>query len=301
MSYLNLPDYVYNWIVHFFQNHSQRTKYNHELSEILSINASVIQGSAVGPASFLVCASDLQAVCQGNHTNKYADDVILTVPASNTDTRVKELDNVKRWAYENNLKLNASKSKEIIIKTNRKQLSKPPSIITDLERTNSIVLLGVTITENLAMSDHIDAKIIKCNRSLYALKTLKAHGMPAAELKEVFRSTILSSLLYASPAWWGFATEQNINRLDAFLRKASKIGYYSFNSPSIRDLVTQAEATLFKAIQLNKNHVLHQFLPDKTTHTYSLRLRSHNYTLPKKTSSLIANNFLCRLLYKDSY
>ena len=62
MSYLNLPDYVYNWIVHFFQNHSQRTIYNIELSETLAINASVIQGSAVGPAAFLAFASDLQAV-----------------------------------------------------------------------------------------------------------------------------------------------------------------------------------------------------------------------------------------------
>ena len=52
-----------------------------------TISASIIQGSAIGPASYVVDASDLQAVTDGNALCKYADDTYLIIPAS-TSTHV---------------------------------------------------------------------------------------------------------------------------------------------------------------------------------------------------------------------
>jgi len=42
-----------------------------------------------------------------------------------------------------------------------------------------------------------------CN--LYAVRILKAHGLPTSFLLEVTRATVLTRLLYAAPAWRGFA------------------------------------------------------------------------------------------------
>jgi len=78
-----------------------------------SISASIIQGSAIGPASYVVDASDLQAVT----LCKYADDTYLIIPAVNVDSRSAELHNVNQWALANNLKLNLTKSQEIILQT----------------------------------------------------------------------------------------------------------------------------------------------------------------------------------------
>ena len=55
-SLLSIPDHVYNWIEAFFRNHSHCTKFNGETYDFLSILASIIQGSAIGPASY-VCYS----------------------------------------------------------------------------------------------------------------------------------------------------------------------------------------------------------------------------------------------------
>jgi len=55
----------------------------------------VIQGSAIGPASFIVTASDLQPVHTGNALIKFADDTYVIVPADNSDTSTSELMNVK--------------------------------------------------------------------------------------------------------------------------------------------------------------------------------------------------------------
>src|SRR6218665_1636365 len=72
-------------------------------------------------------------------------------------------------------------------------------------------VLGTTINSALSMSDHIDAKLATCASStcIYALRTLKKHGLQPQQLHEVTRTTNLNSLLYASPAWWGFASEHD--------------------------------------------------------------------------------------------
>ena len=83
---------VYNWVIDFFQDHAHCTKYAGIVSAIATIHASVIQGSALGPASYTVTAADLHPVHDENRTFKFADDTYLVVPAINTDTCQEEID-----------------------------------------------------------------------------------------------------------------------------------------------------------------------------------------------------------------
>ena len=53
------------------------------MSSLISISASILQGSAIGPACYVVNASDLHAVTDGNKLCKYADDTYI--PAVNVD------------------------------------------------------------------------------------------------------------------------------------------------------------------------------------------------------------------------
>jgi len=45
------------------------------------ISASLVQGSAIGPISYVVTAADLVAVTPGNKLCKYADDTYVIIPA----------------------------------------------------------------------------------------------------------------------------------------------------------------------------------------------------------------------------
>ena len=65
-SKTELSDNVYNWLVDFFCERTHCTRYNDKNSQSLNITASVIQGSAIGPASFVIAASDLQPITDGN-------------------------------------------------------------------------------------------------------------------------------------------------------------------------------------------------------------------------------------------
>ena len=84
------------------------------MSELADIFASVIQGSGLGPAAFLVTAADLRLTHEGNKLLKYAEDTYLVVPAANTHTCTDELSHIEAWAARNNLQLNSAKTKEII-------------------------------------------------------------------------------------------------------------------------------------------------------------------------------------------
>jgi len=70
-------------------------------------------------------------------------------------------------------------------------------------------MLGVTITNHLSVSEHATSIISKCAQFLYATKRLRCQGMGEDILAVVFKSVVLAKILYASPAWWGFANSSD--------------------------------------------------------------------------------------------
>jgi len=94
-------------------------------STLRSINASVVQGSGVGPATYVVTASGLQPLDALNRLVEYADDTYIIVPASCANTRCSEIDHVESWARENNLQLNRTQTREIIFTDKRRKQGVP--------------------------------------------------------------------------------------------------------------------------------------------------------------------------------
>ena len=87
----------------------------YEISKPAAINASVFQGSVIGPPMFVVNGSDLKPVDPKNFLDKYADDTYLIVSSSNEYSLHAELKSIESWAVKNNLKLNRKKLSEMII------------------------------------------------------------------------------------------------------------------------------------------------------------------------------------------
>ena len=122
-----IPNNIHNWLVEYLDSRHHCTKYNNEISTILKINAR----SLIGPIAYVLNTSDLRALHPENDLNKYADDTYLIVLSSNSHTVAQELEHVSEWAAENNLKLNSSKSVEMIIHRPRTRIGNcnipPPS------------------------------------------------------------------------------------------------------------------------------------------------------------------------------
>ena len=64
----------------------------------------------------------------------------------------------------------------------------------------------------------------------------------------MFYAIVLSRLTYASPAWWGFASQSNRLKLQAVLDKAVRWGYYQRDAPSFAEICAGRDESLFKSV-----------------------------------------------------
>ena len=229
-----------------------QTKVGQSQSTFLPINASIIQGSGLGPVCYIFNASDLHPINPSNIVFKYADDTYLLVPKTNSTIIPQEIDNISRCAERNNLKLNTSKSLEMVIHLpSRKQPAIPPPIC-GITRVQSITVLGITFTDTLSLAPHVSNLCTKVARSLYALKTVRVHGLLGKPLHDVTQATMVAQLLYASPSWWGFIGQEDKNKLESFLAKAKRHGFLLIKCKvGYRFRATRSRAARFRAVRFH--------------------------------------------------
>ena len=244
---LDIPDNVYNWMVSYFSGHLHCTRYGGLSSALQEISAGIIQGSGIGPASYVVNSSDLSAVTPGNCLCKYADDTYIIIPSANVDSRMDELANVEMWSQKNNLTLNRGKSLEIIFTDKRRKRSfQLPPPLTNIDRVDTIKILGVSISNTLSVHEHVNSVISSCAQSVHALRILRAHGMETSSLQIVFKAVVVAKLSYAASSWWGFATADDRQRLQAVIRRGIRSGLCNSNHQTLEQLVEDADDKLFR-------------------------------------------------------
>ena len=106
----------------------------------------------------------------------------------------------------------------------------------------------------------------------------------------------MASILYAAPAWWGFAGEGDRHRLERLVARMRRSGYLPPDFPDLAILVEDADTKLLNSIRHNSTHVLRHYLIDKPVPARSLRARAHNFVLPpiRKTGTLYQEHYMRR-------
>jgi len=206
---------------------------------------------------------------------------------------------MQTWAAENNHRLNRDKTKKIVFTSSRKRMLPPPC--PGIERVSSLRILGVIVNDRMTAAYHVTMLLSSCSSLLYAMRVLRAHGIPATSLHDIFRATVVSRIQYAAPAWSGMCSSADRGRLDSVMRRSKRLGYSNNDLPSIVELFNSADDDFFNRIKINSSHVLQPYLPEKLNLPYQLRTLSHNKTLINKTKLLTSSDFIVRMLYKCSY
>jgi len=153
----------------------------------------------------------------------------------------------------------------------------------------------------MSASQHIHNVLSDSAQILHALRVLRHHGLNEAGLQTVFRAVVVSRLMYASPAWWGFVTSADLQRVAVFIQRCRRSHYCPPDIPDIDELMDEADERLFRSNLNNQHHTLHALLPPKSgaSQNYQLRRRVHDRLLPQHHGHLTDKNFVTRLLYKD--
>src|SRR6218665_3243668 len=145
------------------------------------------------------------------------------------------------------MKIHPSKTKELIVSRARSRTTQVPSHpCIHRRRGESNYAQGPgSITRlyyKLTMSDHVSQVLSAYASSTFALRLLLTHSLKQDELHLVARATTVASILYASPAWWGFAGEgdRQINAFGRLLSRMRRGGICLF-FPIIEPLVDEAD------------------------------------------------------------
>ena len=120
---MGLSDVSLNWFTSYLDRKQQLT-FNDIISECVSVKTGIGQGTIVGPLIFLLYINDIVNSLPNVHINMYADDCIL-YSTGNTWNQVHihlqaGLDGFDDWCRHNNMVLNISKSKCLLIASRNK-------------------------------------------------------------------------------------------------------------------------------------------------------------------------------------
>ena len=214
------------------------------------------------------------------------------------------------WSRANNLTLNQAKSVAVIFRDNRKRRFTPStSPLQGIARVTLLKVLGITLSDRLSVTAHVDDEIGSCARSMYAISVLRSHGMEASALQQVFRAVVVSKLTYLRTLRRGGALRPPSTDSVSMLFYPELFGptcghcLGSLTRIPSRTSATQLMMNCLAKSKTSSNHILHALLPPPSiaSQNYGLRQRAHSFQLPERSTRLSDCNLLMRMLYKNSY
>ena len=219
---------LYNLIESYLINRKQLVTLNGCKSEPLALKAGVPQGSVLGPLLFLVYINDISddLNCE---TYMFADDTSIFKRIANNDatTAANVINNalarVHTWSKKWLVNLNPSKT--IVMLFSRKRV---PSVLPNIYIGNDVLQLvnthkhlGLTFTNSLSWSTHIDAVVTKCNRQLGMLKKFKYIWSHKA-LETCYKSFVRPVIEYGSVIYDNCLLE-DVTKLEGVQLEAARL------------------------------------------------------------------------------
>ena len=276
------------WILDFLTDRPQTVRVAGQTSSTLTLSIGAPQGCVLSPLLYSLYTYDCVSTHTTNHVVKFADDTAVVGLISGGDEFAyrEEVATLEKWCADNNLSLNVSKTKEIVVDYRRKieEELQPVTINGSVvERVDTFKYLGVTIEKDLTWDCHATAVVKKAQQRLYGLRRLKKFGLRPNTIRDFYRGTIESLLTSSFTSWYGSCTDRDRKALRRVVRTAEKIT--GCELPSMEDLYTQR--CLQKSLRIIKDPTH----PHKRLFSPMKSKRVKGYKILKAQTSRLRNSF----------
>lgn len=233
-----LPNSFYMILKSYLDERRFQVKYEDDFSKLYFINASVPQGSVLGPVLYSIYTADLPET-EDVVTATYADDTACL--ASDKDrckasTKLQaQLDKIDVWLQKWRIKSSATKSIQVTYTLRKGDC--PPVCMDNkpLPSSDSVKYLGLRLDRRLTWANHIKAKKTEANLQFKGLLWLLGH-----QSKLSLSNKLLVYKVIIKPIWtygielWGSASNSNIEILQRFqniaLRTVSSAHWFVRNA-----------------------------------------------------------------------
>jgi hypothetical protein len=197
------------------------------VSQLVTSSTGVPLGTVLAPFLFTFYTSDFQYNSKNCHLQKFSDDsAVVGCIKEHDESEYRELlKSFVDWCEMNGLRLNASKTKEIVVDFSRYPHKVVPVNIqeSEIEIVTSYKYLGVYLNNKLDWSDNTVQVYKKGQSRIHLLRRLRSFGVCQALLKTFYDSVVSSVILYAVTCWGGGLLEKEKNKLNKLIKKAGSV------------------------------------------------------------------------------
>ncbi|KAK1803836.1 hypothetical protein P4O66_003789 [Electrophorus voltai] len=233
---LGLHTSLCDWISNFLTDRPQSARVGNCVSSTLTLSTGALQGCALSPLLYSLYTYNCAATSSSTIIVKFTDDTVVMGLISGNDERayLEEIKHLENWCQGNNLFLNISKSKELIVdcSKNPEWHYQPVRIKeTTVERVDSFRYLGVHISQDLSWSCHTNSLAKKARQRLYHLRRLRDFRLPSKVLRNFYTCTIESILTGNITVRFGNSTKQDRQALQRVVHSGERITHMELPDP----------------------------------------------------------------------
>ena len=205
------------FIYSYLKRRKQNVKIDNVFSSFKSLLSGVPQGSILGPILFNIFLNDLLGNLKNSNLYNFADDnTISAISKSETDLIKTEYESniAVKWFRENKMIVNSDKFQAMFLEK-RNENSNFCNLQIDnneIETTNSVKLLGITIDSKLNFDSHISDLCNKASMQLNALNRLRKY-IGEKQMEILLNSFIYSNFNYC-PLVWHFSSRKSTAEIE---------------------------------------------------------------------------------------
>ena len=224
---LGIRGSLLSWFHSYLTHRQQRVVLNGICSDWLPVTSGVSQGSILGPLLFLVYCNDAQYYIQENSTLAlFADNSKLFRSldvSSSIISLQQDLNSLQKWSVNMKMQFNTKKCK--VMHVSRKKLKTQTSYYLagqQLEQVTHVTDLGITVSNDLSWSKHIEITAAKTNKTLGLIKRICRDISDPATRRLLYCTLVRPKLEYAS-AVSSPNTVKHRSLIENIQRRAKKI------------------------------------------------------------------------------
>ncbi|KAK1791996.1 hypothetical protein P4O66_001780 [Electrophorus voltai] len=243
---LGLYPSLCDWISNFLTDRSQSVRVGNCVSSTLTVSTGAPQGCVLSPLLYSLYTYNCVATSSSTIIVRFADNNIVMGLISDNHERdyLEEIKHLENWCQENNLLLNISKTKELIVDCRQKQQ----------RHYQPVRIKGTTvhISQDLSWSRHTNSLAKKARQRLYHLRCLRDIRLLSKMLWNFYTCTIESILTGNITIWFGNSTKQDRQALQRVVHSAEHITHMEITD--LQTIYHKSFQTKARRIVKDPNH-----------------------------------------------
>ncbi|XP_056908721.1 uncharacterized protein LOC130536643 [Takifugu flavidus] len=248
------------WTTDYLTNRLQYVRVRDCESDMVVCSTGAPQGTVLSPFLFTLYTSDFSHNSDSCHLQKFSDDTAIAgrVSEGNELEYREVITNFVAWCELNHLRINASKTKEVVIDFSRKASHIAPMNIQglDIEIVEEYKHLGVHLNNKLDWTHNTDALYKKGQSRLHLLRRLRSFGVCRTLLRTFYDSVVASVIFYGVVCWSCGSSERDRKRLNKLVRRACSLLDCSLDS--IDEVGERRMLVKLTSIMDTPSHPLHE-------------------------------------------